>query len=367
MKKIIQIEPWIGDKEANNINKIVKKTFLTESHETKKFENSFVKKFGATYAIAVSNWTNGLFMALKAFNIGKGDEVIVPNLTFIATINSVIMSGATPVVCEVEEKTLSLNLKNLKKFINKKTKAVIPVHLYGHCCNLSELKKICKQKKIAIIEDAAQSIGAKYKKSFLGTIGDIGGYSFYGNKIITTGEGGIVLTNNKRLNKKMYQLKNHGRDIKGIFKHKTIGYNFMFTELQAAIGNIQLKKLSKILNKKKKLFLRYKKEFSQIKQIKFMKNIEDNKPVYWFSNIFLREKKNLKKFLEKKNIQTRDIFYPINLQPCYQKNNFVKFPEKNYNVSKKIYDTGISLPSSFSLKLEDQDYIINNVKKFFQI
>ena len=177
------------------------------------------------------------------------------------------MSGATPVVCEVEEKTLSLNLKNLKKFINKKTKAVIPVHLYGHCCNLSELKKICKQKKIAIIEDAAQSIGAKYKGKYTGTYGDIGGYSLNVHKHINTGEGGMISTNNKKIWMKCWSIKDHGKNYKSVFfkKHKQgfrwlhdeIGSNYRMTEIQSALGRIQLKRLDQQIKKRNKIVSLY--------------------------------------------------------------------------------------------------------------
>ena len=308
MKKIIQIEPWIGLDESNYIKQVVNKTFLTEAAETKRFEDKIKKKFKSKYALAVSNWTNGLYMSLKAFNIGKGDEVIVPNVTFIATVNSVIMAGATPVICEIDEKNLSLDINHFKKIISKKTKAVIPVHLYGYCCNLDILNRICSKKKIKIIEDAAQAIGAKYKKKYLGTIGQIGGFSFYGNKIITTGEGGVILTNSAKLKKKLYELKNHGRSKKGIFKHDSIGYNFMFTEMQAAIGNIQLSKLNKILKKKETIFKLYKKELSKIKNINFMTPVKFNKPVHWFSNIFTKKKMDLKNIL-RIEIYKREIFF----------------------------------------------------------
>ena len=309
MKKIIQIEPWIGLDESNYIKQVVNKTFLTEAAETKRFEDKIKKKFKSKYALAVSNWTNGLYMSLKAFNIGKGDEVIVPNVTFIATVNSVIMAGATPVICEIDEKNLSLDINHFKKIISKKTKAVIPVHLYGYCCNLDILNRICSKKKIKIIEDAAQAIGAKYKKKYLGTIGQIGGFSFYGNKIITTGEGGVILTNSAKLKKKLYELKNHGRSKKGIFKHDSIGYNFMFTEMQAAIGNIQLSKLNKILKKKETIFKLYKKELSKIKNINFMTPVKFNKPVHWFSNIFTKKKKMDLKNILRIEIYKREIFF----------------------------------------------------------
>lgn len=365
MKKIIQIEPWIGLDESNYIKQVVNKTFLTEAAETKRFEDKIKKKFKSKYALAVSNWTNGLYMSLKAFNIGKGDEVIVPNVTFIATVNSVIMAGATPVICEIDEKNLSLDINHFKKIISKKTKAVIPVHLYGYCCNLDILNRICSKKKIKIIEDAAQAIGAKYKKKYLGTIGQIGGFSFYGNKIITTGEGGVILTNSAKLKKKLYELKNHGRSKKGIFKHDSIGYNFMFTEMQAAIGNIQLNKLNKILKKKETIFKLYKKELSKIKNINFMTPVKFNKPVHWFSNIFTKKKNGLKKYLKDRNIQTRDIFYPINFQPCYKKTKLLKITKKRYVISEKIFDNGISLPSSYSLSKSQQKFIIKTIKDYF--
>ncbi len=208
---INQIQPWINDDEANYLKRVIKKKYLTESLETIKFENNIKKNFKTKNAIAVSNWTNGIFLLLKAAGIKKGDEVIVPNLTFIASITPVIWTGATPVLCDVDLTNSCLDLDKVKKLINKKTKCIMPVHLYGHCCDLNKLFKITKNKKILIIEDAAQAMGAKYRGKFLGTIGDMGGFSFYGNKIITTGEGGIVFFKNSKLKNKIYSLKNHGR------------------------------------------------------------------------------------------------------------------------------------------------------------
>ncbi|WP_415284871.1 DegT/DnrJ/EryC1/StrS family aminotransferase [Candidatus Pelagibacter sp. Uisw_130] len=364
--KITQIQPWINSDEANYIKKIVQKKYLTESKETEKFEKYFQKNFKVSHAIAISNWTCGIFACLKALNIGKNDEVIVPNLTFVATLNAVLMCGANPVLCEVSQENLSLDLNDLKKNINNKTKAIIPVHLYGHCCDMRQLIKISKIKKIPIIEDAAQSIYSTYNKKLLGTLGLMGGFSFYGNKIITTGEGGIVLTKSKKLRDKVYQIKNHGRLKKGIFKHATIGFNFMFTELQAAIGNIQVKKLKKILNKKEEIYKEYKKKLSVNPEISFMKKVDGNVPVYWFSNIFVKNKEKLKAHLIKHKIQTRDIFYPLNMQPCYKNNKNIKNLNKKFNVSKKIYDTGLSLPSSYELKIDEQEFVIKKILEFFK-
>ena len=312
--KISQIQPWIDNNEADYINKVVKRGYLTENKETSKFEKFFEKKFQINFAISVSNWTLGIFACLKALNIGKNDEVIVPNLTFVATINAIILAGATPVICEVDDKNLSLDLNKVNSCISKKTKAIMPVHLYGHCCDMGELKRICKKKNIVIIEDAAQAILSKYKNKYLGTIGLLGGFSFYGNKIITTGEGGIILSNSKNL----------------------------------------------------RIFKFYKKELSKIKSLSFMKNIPDNKPVYWFSNIFTNKKKKLKIFLKKNGIETRDIFYPINMQPCYRGTNLIKNLKNKFQISKKIYDTGLSLPSSYELNVKELKFVVKKIRQFFK-
>lgn len=363
--KINQISPWIDNKEFKNLNSVMKKTFLTENKETFRFEKNLKKIIKAKFITTYSNWTCGLYACMKILNLKAGDEVIVPNLTFIATINSVIMANLKPVLCEIDEDSMCMDLESFKSSITSKTKAVIPVHLYGNCCDMSELKKICKKKKIYIIEDAAQAIGSKYKNDYLGTIGDLGGISFYGNKIITTGEGGAVISKNKKNYEKLYKFKNHGRMGKGIFKHKSIGFNFMFTEMQAAIGNEQLNKLSKIIKKKKKIFDYYKKNLKGLKNIIFKDPPNNCNPVYWFSNIFTKDKVKLAMYLNAKKIQTREAFYPLNLQPCYKKTNIVKNKNKKFSVSKKIYDTCLSLPSSYNLSKREQDLVIKNIKKFY--
>ena len=255
---IVQTEPFIDNSDNLYIKKVLKRKYLTEDKFTKKFEENIKNYVQSKYAISVSNWTLGLYACLQALNIGPGDEVIVPNITFIATSNSVIMAGAKVVLCDVNRDSMCIDTIEAKKKINSRTKAIIPVHLYGNACDMDELLLLRKNKNIKIIEDAAQAIGVKYKNKFVGTIGDCGGYSFYGNKIITTGEGGVVVTNNKLIADKIYKIKNHGRNKKGIFIHKEIGYNFMFTELQAAMGISQLKKLNNIIKKRKIIFDLYK-------------------------------------------------------------------------------------------------------------
>ena len=209
MKKIIQIEPWIDDSELEELTKVVSSTFVTESQLTKEFEKQTAIYTTSKYSISFCNGTCALFCCLKALNIGFGDEVIVPNITFIATATAVILTGAKVRLVDVNPCTGCLDPINLSTAINSRTKAIIPVHLYGIACEMDEINNIAKKMKIYVIEDAAQGVGVKYKNKHVGTFGELGVLSYYGNKTITTGEGGIVLTNKSNLSKSLSKVGIH--------------------------------------------------------------------------------------------------------------------------------------------------------------
>ena len=198
---ILQIEPWIDSAELDELKKVVDSTFVVEHDLTKEFEQRICDLTGSKYAVAITNGTAALYCCIKALGIGPGDEVIVPNITFIASANAVLMAGAKPVICEVDDKTFCIDLKKAEKCINKKTKAIMPVHLYGQSCDMTALKKFVKKHKIHMIEDAAQGVGVLYKDKHVGTFGDLGVLSFYGNKTITCGEGGVIITDDEELRK----------------------------------------------------------------------------------------------------------------------------------------------------------------------
>jgi len=362
MKNIIQIEPWIDKSELDQLTRVVESTYVVEHNLTKEFEDLIKNMTGSRFAISITNGTAALYCCLKALGIGPGDEVIVPDLTFIATSNAVIMAGAKPVLCDVTNDTFCLDPKEISCLINKNTKAIIPVHLYGQSCDMYEINKIAKKHNLYVVEDAAQGVGVKFDNKHVGTFGDLGILSFYGNKTITCGEGGIILTDDEELAKKCYRLKNHGRDKKGIFVHEHIGYNFCFTEMQAAIGIAQIGKLKFIIDAKKKIYEKYIKDLSEISEITIPYLDERTTPVHWFTSILTDKRDELIKFLNKKNIQTRLFFYPIHLQPCYNKNIVDIRQCKN---SLAAFNTGVSLPSAYSLTQEQQEYIINCIKEFF--
>ena len=364
MKKIIQIEPWINDLELDELKRVVSSTFVTESELNKEFEKRTSIYTESKYAITICNGTCALFCCLKALEIGRGDEVIVPNMTFIATATAVILTGAKVRLVDVNPNTGCLDPLNLLNAINSKTKAIIPVHLYGVSCDMDEIINIAKRNNIYIIEDAAQGVGVKYKNKHVGTFGELGVLSYYGNKTITTGEGGMILTDNYELSKKIYMLKNHGREKKGTFLHETIGWNFSFTEMQAALGIAQMKKLGEIISKKNNIFNFYKSNINNSKL--FMRPVptETTHPVHWFSNIHCPDAKSLALYLRKKNIPTRRLFFPLNNQPCFQKKNYIVNLNETFSGTEYAYRKILSLPSSVLLDTEQKEFVVDLINKY---
>ena len=359
---IPQIEPWIDQEEMVQLQRVVDSTYVTENKLTKEFEERIKDLTGSKYAVAVTNGTAALYCCLTSLGVGQGDEVIVPNLTFVASSNAIIWCGATPVFCEVSEETFCIDPQEMEKLITPKTKAIMPVHLYGQSADMDAIMKIAIKYDLKVIEDAAQGVGVRFNGKHTGTFGDMGILSFYGNKTITCGEGGVILTDSKELRDLSYRMKNHGRPIKGTFKHDAIGYNFAFTEMQAAIGIAQLNKLSRITEKKLEIHDRYCEELEQLGD-KFVKLRLDPRctPVWWFTSFVTEYKQELKEHLLTKGIQTRDFFYPLHMQPCYEHMKI----DGDFTISEQLYSKGISLPSSYNLTNEEQRYIIECVLEFF--
>ena len=366
---IPQIQPWIDSTELKYLKKVVDSTWVTEHALTEEFESRIKDLTGARHAIAVCNGTAALYCCLKSLGIGPGDEVIVPNLTFIATANSVIMAGATPVLCDIDG-DFSLDLRKSEKCLSKKTKAIMPVHLYGMASEMDSILDFAKKHGLKVIEDAAQGVAVHYKGKHVGTFGELGILSFYGNKTMTCGEGGIILTDDDELAAKCFRLKNHGRNGKGVFIHEDIGFNFSFTEMQAAIGLAQLDKLPKIVERKQDIFDKYCSELAEFKDsILPVKPRTDCVPVYWFTS-FLASTPDMRWKLQVhlehlRGIQTRTFFTPLHMQPCYRDGKVVDARRCSMDVSPALYECGISLPSSYTLSTKEQDFIIDAVKEFF--
>ena len=359
---VVQIEPWIGKEEAEQVREAVESTFVTEWKKTEEFEKKFSELTGSKHCIAYCNGTMSLFAALKLLGIGRGDEVIVPDITFIASANAVLLAGAIPVFVDVDRETFQINPVKIEEKITSRTKAIMPVHLYGQSCDMEAIMRIAKKYDLKVIEDAAQAVGVKFNGKHVGTFGDFGSFSFYGNKTITTGEGGMLLTNDDKLAEEAYAFKNHGRAKKGIFLHEKIGFNFSFTEMQAALGLAQLSKLERIKNKKEDIRKHYQKGLSDIPEIKFSSGNPRCQAVFWFTNIFVPDAEGLQQHLLKNKIQTRRIFYPLHLQPCYSFMNIKEnFPDSEY-----VYKHGLSLPSSATINSEQLAKIVKSIREFYR-
>ncbi|MDX2003540.1 MAG: DegT/DnrJ/EryC1/StrS family aminotransferase [Chitinophagales bacterium] len=359
---IIQIQPWIDEEELIQLKRVVDSTFVVEHKLTKEFEEMTKQMAGSKHAIAMTNGTVALYCCLKALNIGPGDEVIVPDMTFIATANAVIMAGATPVFADVEPDTFCFSVTEAEKKITPRTKCLMPVHLYGQAADMDKVMALANKYDLKVIEDAAQGVGVRFNGKHVGTFGHLGILSYYGNKTITCGEGGVVLTDDDELAKLCYRLKNHGRDVKGTFMHEHIGFNFSFTEMQAAIGIAQMIKLERIISRKKQLADRYYQELSDLPRFKPAYIDLRCTPVFWFTSFLTEDHKAISEYLLENGIQTRRFFYPLHLQPCYKG---IVDVSGEYPVTERIYNQGISLPSSYGLTDEEQTYIIAKIKAFY--
>lgn len=362
---IIQIEPWIDEAELHELKRVVDSTYVVEHELTKEFEERTRELTGARHAIAMCNGTMALFAVLKAMGIGPGDEVIIPNITFVATANAVILAGAVPVLCEIRSDTFCIDVAQAEKLVTSRSKAIMPVHLYGQSADMNEVMAFANRHGLKVLEDAAQGVGVRFEGRHVGTFGDAGILSYYGNKTITCGEGGVVLTDNDELARAAYRLKNHGRDVKGSFIHEHIGFNFSFTEMQAAIGIAQMKKLPRIIKKKQQIYDRYMQALGSIKEMQPAFIDPRCSPVFWFTSFLVDDADELANYLASQQIQSRRFFYPLHLQPCYQSGNFVANREADFSLSERIYRQGISLPSSYNLTDEDQQLVIEKVGAWY--
>lgn len=337
-----------GVDEKNNINKCIKSGWISSQGKfVTEFENNFAKWNTMKFGISTSSCTTALHLSLLALNIGKGDEVLCPNLTFISPANMIKLVGAEPILLDVESKSWCMDVTLIEQNITKRTKAILIVHAFGHTANMREIMKISKKYNLYIIEDVAESPGAYFKNKRVGTFGDLSCYSFYANKILTTGEGGMILTNNSSLNNKIRLLRDHGMSPKKRYYHKLLGFNYRMTNMQAAIGVAQLKNINKILDERDDQKNLYEKYLSKSKHLIFRPEEEWSKSVHWLTTIKLR-KNNLRnkliKYLFSKKIESRPMIFPVNFA------NHFKYIKKNNNVSSDISLNSLHLPSYLGLK-----------------
>ena len=361
-KKIPWWEPEIKELEKKIVLDVLNSNYINEGEVATKFEEELKKILGVKYAIATTSGTAAIFLALKSLEIGHGDEVIVPDMTFIATANAVSLCGAKPVLTDVETEKINICIDAIKKNINKKTKTIMPVHVTGSAADMDSIMQIARDHNLFVVEDAAEAFTSKYKGKNLGTIGDLGCFSFSPNKTITTGQGGAVVTNNEKLAVKIRKLKDQGRPVRGTGGddiYDSIGYNFKFTNLQAALGLGQLNYLKTRTERMKEIYRIYSENLAGIKNLKIYPSEEGEVPQW--TDAFTDKRNELVDYLASKNMGSRKYWLPLHTQLAY------KLPDNNFPNSLRISPKSLWLPSAFTLTDDDVLQVCQEIKEFFKI
>ncbi len=346
-------EPIIGEEEVAFVTDALKKGELsgTFGHYLESFENEFAAFCGCRYGVAVSSGTTALHLAVAAAGIQPGDEVLVSSSTNIATALAVAHNNAIPVPVDSEEETWNLNLDLIEGLITSKTRAIIPVHLFGHPVDMDALMEIAHRHKLVVIEDCAESHGATSRGKMTGSFGDMGCFSFYANKVITTGEGGMVVTNDEKLAERLRLLRNLAFTTPR-FRHEVLGYNFRMTGYQAAMGLAQLRRIEHIINEKRRVAHTYNTKLADIPGLQLPVERDWAHNVYWMYAVALTpefgmSRDQLAVKLREQGIDTRTFFCPMNQQPCLQA--IPGFRAIPCPVADRLWETGMYLPSTYTL------------------
>ncbi len=362
--KIIPVcSPKLDGNELKYLYACVKSNWISSAGGfIEKFENAFGGYCGVKFAIACSSGTAALHLALSALEIKKRDEVIIPTFTMIATANAIAYLGARPVLVDADPATWNIDARQIESKITKQTKAIIAVHTYGLPAQMNTILSIAKKHNLFVIEDSAQAHGAEYRGKKTGGLGDIGCFSFYGNKIITTGEGGMVTTNNKKIARNVRILRDHAFSKERHFWHKYLGYNYRMTNLQAAIGLAQVERFASLVEIRIRNAQHYNRLLKDVLGIRLPTEVKGLKNVYWMYSILIEDEFGLDRdalrlHLAQQGIETRTFFIPIHLQPIY----FKKYNE-NFPVSEELCQRGVYLPSGALLSKKEIEYVARSIK-----
>lgn len=369
MKQFIPVyQPYIDQREQEYVLSALKNGEIsgTDGYFLRKFEEEFSKYLGCKYSIACSNATTGLHLATAALGLGESDEVLVQSFTNMVTFFAVLYQGSKPIPIDIEPDTWNINPDLIEQKITKKTKAIIVVHIYGHPVDMDPIMKIARKHNLWVIEDCAEAHGATYKGKKVGTIGDIGCFSFYANKIITTGEGGMVTTNDEVLAKKIRNLKNLGFGDQNKFMHQNIGFNYKLSNILAAMGCAQLEKIEEIIEKKRNVAHYYSENLKDIPGLQLPIEKSYARNVYWMYHVVLHEEFGLSrevttKKLSERGIETRNGFIPYNMQEIILKKGWVK--ENECPVANYVGANGFYIPSAPSLTANELKQVVDAIKE----
>ena len=373
--KIPFFKPWLTDVDKKNVKKIMNQQRLTNGPTLKKFESKISDFIKTKYSLGVGSATHALHLSLRSIDISYGDEVIVPTFTFAATANSVIYCGAKPIFTDVDYETFNINPIEIQKKITKRTKAVIVVHYGGQACNMQEIISVCKKKGLKLIEDCAHAFGSTYKNRKCGSFGATGCFSFYPTKIITTGEGGAISTNNSKLFKKILLLRSQGLSINSAEREKTgeweydiidLGYNYRMDEIRASLGLSQMNRVNQINNQRIKIAQKYNKRLLNIEGITIPKKAENRNHIFHLYTIKIDKnypmtRNELNKKLFDAGIGTSVQYIPLHLM-SYYKENF-RLSERDYPKANRLYNEVLCLPIYPKMTNKQTEFVISKIEK----
>lgn len=364
--KIIPVcEPTLGGNEAKYVADCIETNWISSAGKyINRFEQEFAAKCGAKYGVACANGTVALHLALASLGIGPGDEVILPTFTMIASINAVTYTGATSVLIDSELETWNMDVKQLESKVTPRTRAIMPVHTYGHPVDMDGVLEVARKHNLYVLEDAAEAHGAEYKGRRIGSIGDATSFSFYANKIITTGEGGMVLTNSEEIAKIARNLRDHAFSEERHFWHQYVGFNYRMTNLQAAVGLAQTERFAELTECRRRNAQYYSSLLKDVPGITLPPEATWAKSVFWMYGILVQPdfgltRDQLREVLAKRGIETRAFFVPMHLQPIY----FQKYKGQRFPRAEELCAKGFYLPSSSSLTRREIEFITNVLKQ----
>ena len=368
MKKKLFIpvaNPTVGKEEAKKAYHQIKSGWFSMGKRVEEFEKLVEKFTGAKYAIAVNNGTSALDAVLTALDIKENDEIIIPSLTYISTANVIAYKKAKIVLCDSDPRTFNVDYKSLVEKISKKTKLIIVTDLKGMPVDYDLFIKLSKKYKVPVIADSAESFGAKYKRRIIGTQLPIHTFSFFANKNLTTGEGGMIVTSNKLIAKRLKIIRNQGQNYR--YNHIVLGNNYRMTDISAAIGIVQLKKLKNCLKLKEQVAKTYNKNFLNFEEIQtpFIPTYVNQHSWYCYTiKVKKKHRNKLIKYLKKNNIETRLSFPPVHIQPYYK--NRIKFKKSELKNSLKTYNEFLDIPIWPNMKISTQKKVIKTILNFFK-
>ncbi|OGZ71734.1 MAG: polysaccharide biosynthesis protein [Candidatus Staskawiczbacteria bacterium RIFCSPLOWO2_01_FULL_33_9] len=372
MYKIPLSKPDITEKEKKAVLGVLNTPHLSLGKKYLEFEKLMAKFTGVKYAVAVNSGTSGLHLIIRALGIGKGDEVITTPFSFIASTNCVLYEGAIPVFADVKSDTFNISPELVEGLITPRTKAILAVDVFSHPADWDTLKKIAKKHKLFLIEDSAEALGSLYKGKKCGSFGDAGVFAFYPNKQITTGEGGMILTNNKKIADLCKSMANQGRKLENgkWLEHIMLGYNYRLDEMSCALGIAQIERIKEILSKRKKVAALYNKKLKNIKELE-IPYISKESSLSWFvyvvklsENLANKKRNDIIKEMAKRGIASSNYFQTIHLQPFYKKEFLYK--EGDFPVAENISKRTLALPFFSNLTEQEIDFVAKNLKDIIE-